>query len=72
MTSLNSPVDAAEMPRKADAARFHFTHDILSQTAAIANVMAQLKPGARVAASGLNWASMTMSACAMLSSKSTA
>ena len=41
---------------KADAAVFHFTHDVLRCPAAIDNVMAHLKPGARVVATGLQWA----------------
>jgi len=40
----------------ADAALFHFTHDVLRDERAIANVLAHLKPGARVVASGLQWA----------------
>ena len=56
VTLLNSPVEIAAIPVKADAALFHFTHDILRQAAAIAKVTAHLKPGARVVASGLKWA----------------
>lgn len=40
----------------ADAALFHFTHDVLRDEQSIANVLAHLKPGARVVASGLQWA----------------
>jgi len=57
VTLLNSPVELAAMSLKADAALFHFTHDILRQPAAVANVLRHLKPGARVVASGLKWAS---------------
>jgi len=53
---LCSPVEAAEIPVMADAALFHFTHDILRQPEAIANVVEHLKPGAHVVASGLKWA----------------
>ena len=56
VTLLNSPVEIAAIPVKADAALFHYTHDILRQAAAIAKVTAHLKPGARVVASGLKWA----------------
>jgi SAM-dependent methyltransferase len=42
--------------RVADAALFHFTHDVLREDRSIANVLAHLKPGARVVASGLQWA----------------
>lgn len=40
----------------ADAALFHFTHDIVRDESAVANVFAHLKPGARVVAAGLQWA----------------
>lgn len=49
---------AADAPLrcKADAAFFHFTHDVLRDPAALANVLEHLKPGAHVVASGLQWA----------------
>ncbi len=56
VTLLSTPVDAAIFPRKADAALFHFTHDILRQQEAIDNVLRSLKPGAHVVAAGLQWA----------------
>ena len=56
VTLINSPVEDAEIPVLADAALFHFTHDILRTPAAVANVIRHLKPGARVVASGLKWA----------------
>lgn len=55
VTLLCSPVETAEIPRLADAALFHFTHDILRRPEALANVIRHLKPGARVVASGLKW-----------------
>ncbi len=54
---LGEPVDEAPLTGQADAAIFHFTHDILRHPEAIANVMHHLKPGARVVATGLQWAS---------------
>ncbi|MDQ1243248.1 MAG: hypothetical protein QG550_2500, partial [Pseudomonadota bacterium] len=51
-----SPVETADIRTNADAALFHFTHDILQRPEAIANVISHLKPGARVVASGLKWA----------------
>ncbi len=51
-----APAAAARVPVQADAALFHFTHDILREEAAIANVLSHLKPGARVVAAGLQWA----------------
>jgi SAM-dependent methyltransferase len=51
-----TPVEEAAIPGPADAALFHFTHDVLRRPEAIANVLRHLKPGARVVASGLKWA----------------
>ena len=53
---LEAPVEAAPIAVQADAALFHFTHDILRRPEAIANVLAWLRPGARVVATGLKWA----------------
>jgi len=51
-----APAATARVPLKADAALFHFTHDVLREPQAIANMLSHLKPGARVVASGLQWA----------------
>jgi demethylmenaquinone methyltransferase/2-methoxy-6-polyprenyl-1,4-benzoquinol methylase len=51
-----APASAAQVQGRADAALFHFTHDIVREDAAIDNVLSHLKPGARVVASGLQWA----------------
>jgi demethylmenaquinone methyltransferase/2-methoxy-6-polyprenyl-1,4-benzoquinol methylase len=51
-----APAATAKVPGLADAALFHFTHDVLRESAAIGNVLAHLKRGARVVASGLQWA----------------
>lgn len=56
VTLINAPVEEAEIGALADAALFHFTHDILRTPAAVANVIRHLKPGARIVASGLKWA----------------
>ena len=56
VTLITSPVEEAEIQVLADAALFHFTHDILRTPAAVANVIRHLKPGARIVASGLKWA----------------
>ena len=56
VTLVCSPVEDANLRVRADAALFHFTHDILRRPEAIANVLGHLKPGARVVASGLKWA----------------
>jgi SAM-dependent methyltransferase len=56
VTLVCAPVEAAALPIAADAALFHFTHDILRQPEAVAHVIGHLRPGARVVASGLRWA----------------
>jgi len=55
VTLLCSPVEAADIAQRANAALFHFTHDILRRPAAIDNVLRSLEPGARIVASGLKW-----------------
>ncbi len=54
VTLINAPVEEAEIGAKVDAALFHFTHDVLREPVAVANVVDRLKVGARVVASGLN------------------
>jgi ubiquinone/menaquinone biosynthesis C-methylase UbiE len=56
VTLMCSPVEIAALRVDADAALFHFTHDILQRPEAIANIISHLKPGGRVVASGLKWA----------------
>lgn len=56
VTLLCAPVEEAIIPGLADAALFHFSHDVLRRPEAIANVLSHLKPGARVVAAGLKWA----------------
>ena len=51
-----SPIQQARLPVRADAALFHFTHDILQTPAALDHVLSHLAPGARLAVSGLKWA----------------
>lgn len=53
---LVAPAAGARLRGKADAALFHFTHDVLRDDAALRHVFAHLKPGARVVATGLQWA----------------
>nr|WP_297525352.1 methyltransferase domain-containing protein [uncultured Roseateles sp.] len=42
--------------RRADAALFFFTHDVLQSQEGLARALAALKPGARIVAAGLVWA----------------
>jgi demethylmenaquinone methyltransferase/2-methoxy-6-polyprenyl-1,4-benzoquinol methylase len=51
-----APAASARFDTLGDAALFHFTHDILRDEAAIANVFDHLRPGAHVVAAGLQWA----------------
>ena len=53
---IEASVEAARIKGYADAALFHFTHDILREPLAVANVLRHLRPGARVVACGLQWA----------------
>jgi hypothetical protein len=45
VTLLCSPAETADLRGMADAALFHFTHDILRRPEAVAHVMWHLKPG---------------------------
>jgi demethylmenaquinone methyltransferase/2-methoxy-6-polyprenyl-1,4-benzoquinol methylase len=51
-----APAAEASSAARADAALFHFTHDILREDAALDNMLSHLRPGARVVATGLQWA----------------
>lgn len=55
VTLLNSPVETASIPVCADAALFHFTHDILCNPEAVGNVVRHLRPQAQVVCAGLQW-----------------
>ena len=46
----------APLPGQADAALFHFTHDVLRDPQALRHVLAHLRRGAHVVACGLQWA----------------
>jgi ubiquinone/menaquinone biosynthesis C-methylase UbiE len=56
VTFINAPAEEAHLDRHADAAVFHFTHDLMQTPAAIENIFRGLKRGARVVATGLKWA----------------
>lgn len=53
---VQASAEGARWRGQADAALLHFTHDIVRHPAALDNVFAHLKPGARVVATGLQWA----------------
>jgi ubiquinone/menaquinone biosynthesis C-methylase UbiE len=52
VTLIEATVEEAEFEGRGDAALFSFTHDVLQSTRAVANVVAHLRPGARVASVG--------------------
>jgi demethylmenaquinone methyltransferase/2-methoxy-6-polyprenyl-1,4-benzoquinol methylase len=56
ITLLAASAANAPLHGKADGALFHFTHDVLRDAASLDHVFAHLKPGARVVATGLQWA----------------
>ena len=53
---LEAGAGDAPLQGQADAALFHFTHDVLRDPDALDHVLAHLKPGASVVAAGLQWA----------------
>lgn len=53
---LEAPAGSAPLHGQADAALFHFTHDVLRDHAALDHLLAHLRPGAHVVAAGLQWA----------------
>lgn len=53
---LQASAADAPLQGRADAAFFHFTHDVLRDEQALDHVLGHLKPGARVVATGLQWA----------------
>ncbi len=58
---LNVPVEEADLQRRANAALFHFTHDILRRPDALERIVVHLEPGARIVASGLKWSDLAIS-----------
>ena len=55
VTLLEAAAEMTNMTERADAALFHFTHDILRNPEAVGRVVQCLRPGARVVAVGLQW-----------------
>jgi arsenite methyltransferase len=47
--------ETVQLPERADAVLFNYTHDILRAPAALANLMAQVKPGALIAIAGIKY-----------------
>ncbi|MDH0864989.1 methyltransferase domain-containing protein [Mitsuaria sp. GD03876] len=55
-TAEEAPYASVLGDRRADAALFFFTHDVLQSVSGIERALAVLKPGARIVAAGLAWA----------------
>ena len=47
--------ETVQLPEPADAALFNYVHDILRTPQAVANIVRQLKPGARIAVAGMKF-----------------
>jgi SAM-dependent methyltransferase len=56
VTLIQAPAEEARLPLQADAVLFCLGHDIISSPKAIANMLGQVKRGARVVAGGTKWA----------------
>jgi arsenite methyltransferase len=50
-----SSAEDVQLPQPADAVLFNYTHDITRSPTAVANILRQLKPGARVALAGMKF-----------------
>lgn len=51
----NAAAETVQLPELADAVLFNYTHDICRTPVAVANILRQLKPGARVAMAGIKF-----------------
>ncbi|MFY9927352.1 MAG: methyltransferase domain-containing protein [Streptosporangiaceae bacterium] len=60
VTVVQAAAEEAEVAVTADAALFCAVHDIMQSPGALRNVLARLRPGARVAAGGGKWAAPAM------------
>lgn len=56
VTLIESAAHATDVP-EFDAVLFHYTHDVLQSSAALARLFARAKPGARVAVAGAKFTS---------------
>jgi len=52
---VNETAEAVRLPARADAVLFNYVHDICSSPAAVANILSQLEPGARVVMAGMKF-----------------
>uniref|UniRef100_UPI003137EF13 class I SAM-dependent methyltransferase n=1 Tax=Variovorax sp. YR752 TaxID=1884383 RepID=UPI003137EF13 len=49
------PAERVQLPEPADAVLFNYVHDIVRTPAAVRNVLAQVRPGARVVVAGMKF-----------------
>jgi SAM-dependent methyltransferase len=56
VTLIEAAAADAVIPIEADAALFHYTHDIMRTPRAVANVVGHIRRGGRVVAIGIRWA----------------
>jgi arsenite methyltransferase len=52
---VNEPAETVVLPVPADAVLFNYTHDICRNPVAVANILRQVRPGARVAMAGIKY-----------------
>lgn len=52
---VNAAAETVQLPALADAVLFNYTHDICRTPEAVANILRQVKPGARVAMAGIKF-----------------
>lgn len=55
VTLIEGPLETTPLPRRFDALLFNYTHDICRSEAAVANLFAHARPGARVAMAGMKF-----------------
>jgi len=55
VTLVEAPAEDARLPAQGDALLFSFAHDVLRSPAALDNLLAQVRPGARVVTAGGKW-----------------
>jgi demethylmenaquinone methyltransferase/2-methoxy-6-polyprenyl-1,4-benzoquinol methylase len=52
---INEAAETVRLPQAPDAVLFNYTHDITRSPAAVANILGQARPGARIAMAGIKY-----------------
>jgi arsenite methyltransferase len=52
---VNAPAESVQLPQPVDAILFNYVHDISRTPAAVANILRQARPGARIAIAGMKF-----------------